>query len=40
MASVAQNVTGGSINGLVPQSGHWLVEQHPDIVLRELLAFL
>jgi pimeloyl-ACP methyl ester carboxylesterase len=40
MASVAQNVTGGSINGLVPQSGHWLVEQHPNIVLRELLAFL
>ena len=39
-ASVAQNVTGGSINGNVPQSGHWLVEQHPDIILRELLIFL
>ncbi|GAB3641332.1 alpha/beta hydrolase [Spirosoma arcticum] len=26
-ALVAQNVTGGSVNGSVPQSGHWLVEQ-------------
>lgn len=39
-ASIAQNVTGGSVNGNVPQSGHWLVEQHSDVVLRELLAFL
>ncbi|MBC7920207.1 MAG: alpha/beta hydrolase [Ferruginibacter sp.] len=40
MAGVAQNVTGGSVNGSVPQSGHWLVESQPEIVLRELLAFL
>ena len=38
-ASVAQNVTGGSVNGSIPQSGHWVVESQPEIVLRELLAF-
>lgn len=38
--SVAQNVTGGSINGNVPQSAHWLVVQHPEIVLLKLLTFL
>lgn len=40
LASVARNVTGGSVNGSVPQGGHWLAEQHPDVILRELLAFL
>ncbi len=40
MMSVATNVTGGSINGSVPQSGHWLIESQPAIVLRELQAFL
>lgn len=39
-ASLAQNVTGGSVNGIVPRSGHWLVEDQPEIVLRELLLFL
>jgi pimeloyl-ACP methyl ester carboxylesterase len=39
MMGLAQNVTGGSVNGSVPQSGHWLVEQQPTIILNELLAF-
>ena len=40
MSSVATNVTGGSINGSIPQSGHWVIESQPAIVLRELQAFL
>jgi pimeloyl-ACP methyl ester carboxylesterase len=40
MSSVATNVTGGSVNGSIPQSGHWLLESQPAIVLRELQVFL
>ena len=39
MSQVAVNVTGGSVNGLIPDSGHWVVEENPEVLLRELLAF-
>jgi pimeloyl-ACP methyl ester carboxylesterase len=39
MQQVALNVTGGSVDGLIPDSGHWVVEENPEVLLRELLAF-
>jgi pimeloyl-ACP methyl ester carboxylesterase len=39
MSEVALNVTGGTVNGLIPDSGHWVVEENPEVLLRELLTF-
>lgn len=36
LESVANNVTGG----IIEQSGHWLSEEQPEILLERLLAFL
>ena len=36
MQSVAENVCGGAISA----SGHWVIEEQPATLLRELLSFL
>ena len=36
MQSVAENVCGGAISA----AGHWLIEEQPETLLRELLLFL
>jgi pimeloyl-ACP methyl ester carboxylesterase len=35
MEKLATNVRGGSI----PECGHWIAEEQPDFLIKELLAF-